>query len=83
MANPIGTVLSAALLLRYSLGQETAARAVEAAVEGALRDGARTADLVGKGEAFLSTEEMTAAILERLGGQGLGPAANLAKEGAG
>ena len=68
LANPIGTVLSAALLLRYSLGQETAARAVEAAVEGALRDGARTADLVGKGEAFLSTEEMTAAILERLGG---------------
>lgn len=66
LANPIGTVLSGALLLRYSLGHEEAARAVEGAVEGALRDGARTADLVREGEAFLSTEQMTAAILERL-----------------
>jgi 3-isopropylmalate dehydrogenase len=45
LANPIGTILSAAMLMRWSLGRADAADAVEAAVAGALDDGLRTADL--------------------------------------
>ncbi len=60
IANPVGTILSAALLLRYSLGLEREAQAVEAAVQGALSDGCRTADLGGT----LSTQEMTSEILK-------------------
>jgi 3-isopropylmalate dehydrogenase len=45
VANPIGTILSAAMLLRWSLGRDDAASAVEAAVSAALDDGFRTADL--------------------------------------
>ena len=48
-ANPIGTILSAAMLLRLSLGQVDAADAVEAAVSAALDDGYRTGDLAGAG----------------------------------
>ncbi len=70
-ANPIGTVLSAAMLLRLSLGREDAAAAVEAAVSGALDDGYRTADLVppGADEAAIhrvGTRAMTEAIVERI-----------------
>ncbi len=46
LANPLGTILSAAMMLRWSLGQGAAAEAVEAAVTGVLVDGLRTADLV-------------------------------------
>ncbi len=45
LANPYGTILSAALLLRYSLGLEQEARAVEAAVAAAIEQGVMTADL--------------------------------------
>ncbi|KAJ7228415.1 3-isopropylmalate dehydrogenase [Mycena pura] len=48
IANPIGTILSAAMLLRYSLGLEKSAKAVEDAVRKVLDDGVRTADLRGK-----------------------------------
>ncbi|MGZ8439068.1 MAG: 3-isopropylmalate dehydrogenase [Candidatus Limnocylindrales bacterium] len=48
-ANPIGTILSAAMLLRLSLGRPDAADAVEAAVSAALDTGYRTADLAGAG----------------------------------
>lgn len=61
-ANPCATILSAAMLLRYSLGMDTAADRVEAAVTAALVDGARTADLGGA----LSTREMGDAVLEAL-----------------
>ena len=44
-ANPIGTILSTAMLLRLSLGRDDAAAAIEAAVGGALDDGWRTGDL--------------------------------------
>jgi 3-isopropylmalate dehydrogenase len=73
LANPIGTVLSGAMLLRWSLGQEDAARAVESAVNDTLNDGVRTKDLLGPGEAdgdgvrVVGTQGMTEAILERLG----------------
>lgn len=64
IANPVGTILSAALLLRHSLGLESEAQAIERAVERALADGARTADL-GAAKP-LSTSGMADAILERL-----------------
>ena len=64
IANPIGTVLSVAMLLRHSLHLDAEAAAVEAAVDGALADGCRTVDL--SVENSLSTEEMKRAIVERL-----------------
>jgi 3-isopropylmalate dehydrogenase len=66
IANPVGTILSLALLLRYSLGLETEARAVETAVWQTLTDGCRTADLALPNQPALSTEDMTAEITERL-----------------
>jgi 3-isopropylmalate dehydrogenase len=62
IANPVGTILSAAMLLRHSLGKADEARAVERAVSEALADGARTADLGGS----LSTRAMADAVLDRL-----------------
>jgi 3-isopropylmalate dehydrogenase len=62
IANPVGTILSAALLLRHSLGLEAAARAVEQAVWEAVTNGARTPDLGGKA----STAEVTDAVLSLL-----------------
>jgi 3-isopropylmalate dehydrogenase len=62
LANPIGTILSTALMLRYSLHLESEAAAIETAVEAVITDGCRTADLGGK----MSTTEMTDAILARL-----------------
>jgi 3-isopropylmalate dehydrogenase len=61
IANPVGTILSAALLLRHSLGLEIEARAVEAAVAQALDQGLRTADIAAGGKA-VSTAEAGAAI---------------------
>lgn len=61
-ANPCATILSAAMLLRYSLGMEEAAGRIEAAVTAALVSGARTADLGGS----LSTDAMGDAVLKAL-----------------
>jgi len=61
-ANPCATILSAAMLLRYSLGMDEAADRIEAAVTAALVAGARTADLGGT----LSTEAMGDAVLKAL-----------------
>lgn len=62
IANPVGAILSAALLFRASLHLESEACAIEAAVERAINDGYRTVDLGGT----VGTEEMTNAILQRL-----------------
>jgi len=67
IANPIGTILSAALLLRHSLGLETEAQAIERAVIEAVTAGARTADIAVGSERKLSTREMGDAVLARLG----------------
>lgn len=64
IANPVGAILSAALLLRHSLQLEREAVAVEKAVDGALRAGCRTADL--QPVQALSTMQMAAAIVQRL-----------------
>lgn len=65
-ANPTGAILSAALLLRYSLNLENEAKAVESAVERVLADGARTADIAGKGGSPVSTSEYTQAVVAAL-----------------
>ncbi len=62
IANPMGTILSAALLLRYSLKWDEAARLIEQAVDQAITDGCRTADLGGS----LKTTQMTDEIIKRL-----------------
>lgn len=64
VANPIATILSAAMLLRHSLGLEAEAAAIETAVGQALDAGARTADLGG--ERPLSTAGMAEAVLAEL-----------------
>lgn len=66
IANPIGTILSAALLLRHSLGLEAEARTIEAAVSEVLAAGYRTADLAQGNQAALSTREMTGEIVGAL-----------------
>lgn len=62
IANPIGAILSAAMMLRHSFGLESEACAVEAAVDGAIAGGARTADLGGA----LTTRQMTDEIIKRI-----------------
>ena len=64
-ANPIATILSAAMMLRYSFDLGAEADAIEAAVDRVLNKGLRTADL-GGGEASLGCTEMTDAILAEL-----------------
>ena len=66
IANPMGTILSAAMLLRYSLKEDSAARGIENAVEQTLADGYRTADIYADGLKKLGTIEITAKIIERL-----------------
>lgn len=66
-ANPLGAVLSAALLLRYSLRLEDEARSIEAAVAAVLEDGYVTADLAPEGAAARTTEQVTSALYEKLG----------------
>jgi 3-isopropylmalate dehydrogenase len=62
IANPIGTILSAALMLRHSFKLEAEAEAVEKAVHQAITDGARTADLGGR----LTTRQMADEVIARL-----------------
>ncbi len=62
IANPLATILSAAMLLRHGLGLEPEAQAIEDAVDAALADGLRTADLGGDAR----TDAATEAILGKL-----------------
>jgi 3-isopropylmalate dehydrogenase len=62
VANPIGTILSAAMLMRHSLGLEAEAGAIEKAVDETITNGARTWDLGGK----LATRQMTNEIISRI-----------------
>ncbi|MEW5864954.1 MAG: 3-isopropylmalate dehydrogenase [Pseudomonadota bacterium] len=66
VANPLATILSAAMMLRHSLGQPEAAARIERAVAKTLADGYRTADLYTEGTRKVGTEEMGRAVLERL-----------------
>jgi 3-isopropylmalate dehydrogenase len=62
IANPVGTILSGAMLLRHTLSLEAEAAAIEDAVHRAIAEGARTKDLGGK----LSTRQMADEVLKRL-----------------
>jgi 3-isopropylmalate dehydrogenase len=66
VANPLATILSAAMMLRYSLGKPEAAARVEAAVSKVLRDGLRTADIHTEGCRRVSTLEMGDAVAAAL-----------------
>lgn len=66
IANPMATILSAAMLLRYSLKEEQAADAIEKAVSQALADGYRTPDLYRDGFKKVDTAGITQAIIERI-----------------
>ena len=65
-ANPLATILSAAMLLRYSFDMETEARAVENAVAAVLRDGYRTPDIYTEGTKRVGTREMGALVMARI-----------------
>ncbi|MDO4619916.1 MAG: 3-isopropylmalate dehydrogenase [Lachnospiraceae bacterium] len=67
IANPIATILSAAMLLRFSLDLDREADAVENAVRQVLADGYRTGDIMSEGCTQVGTAEMGDLILERMG----------------
>jgi 3-isopropylmalate dehydrogenase len=68
IANPYGTILSAAMLLRHSLGLESEARIVEDAVRAALEAGVRTADIAASGVAAVGSREAGDAVIARISG---------------
>jgi 3-isopropylmalate dehydrogenase len=67
-ANPLATILSVALLLRYSLKLENEARAIERAVDAVLEQGLRTPDLASSGRAAVSTTQMGEAVARAVQG---------------
>lgn len=66
IANPLATILSAAMMLRYSFEQEEAACRIEAAVKKVLQQGLRTVDIYSAGTTKVSTSEMGAAVVKAL-----------------
>ena len=66
IANPMGTILSAAMLLRYSLHAEEAAKAIESAIDKTLAEGYRTADIYSEGFKKIGTAEATEKIIKNL-----------------
>lgn len=66
VANPLATILSAAMMLRYSLNQAAAADKIEAAVKKVLKAGYRTADIFEPGTKKVGTREMGAAVVAAL-----------------
>jgi 3-isopropylmalate dehydrogenase len=67
VANPLATILSAAMMLRFSLNQESAAQRIEAAVQRVLAQGLRTADIHSEGTTRVGTAEMGQAVVKALG----------------
>ncbi|MGV0959500.1 MAG: 3-isopropylmalate dehydrogenase [Limnohabitans sp.] len=66
IANPLATILSAAMMLRFSLNQEEAAQRIEAAVQKVLAQGLRTGDIYSQGTTKVSTREMGDAVVKAL-----------------
>jgi 3-isopropylmalate dehydrogenase len=66
VANPLGAILSVAMMLRYSFKLEAEAASIESAVSAVLVSGARTRDLVRPGQSSLSTGEMGRAVIESI-----------------
>ncbi len=69
MANPIATILSVAMMLRYSLGLIKEAQSIEAAVEEVLNEGYRTYDIMAEGKMKVGTKEMGDLIAGKVGGR--------------
>ena len=67
LANPLATILSVAMMFRYTLGEEALADKVEAAVTAVLAEGVRTADIARDGGPSVSTGQMAQAVIEALG----------------
>ena len=67
IANPLATILSAAMMLRYSFEQEEAAARIEGAVKKVLQQGLRTVDIYSAGTTKVSTSEMGTAVVKALG----------------
>jgi len=74
IANPLGAILSAAMLLRHSFKLETEAASIESAVREVLGDGHRTRDLAAKGEHSISTGEMGELVAGRVRARAPNPA---------
>ena len=70
LANPLATILSAAMMLRFSLGQPQAAERIERAVGAVLAQGLRTADIAGPGATPVGTRSMGDAVVAQLARQG-------------
>jgi len=68
VANPMATILSAAMMLRYSLGLTKEAGTIESAVEKILDEGYRTSDIMGDGKTKVGTKEMGDLIAGKVGG---------------
>ncbi len=68
MVNPIATILSIAMMLRYSCGLSKEAQAIETAVEDVLNEGYRTYDIMSEGKTKMGTKEMGNHIAQKLGG---------------
>ena len=66
VANPIATILSFAMALRYSLDLDKEANALEKAVQDVLNDGLRTKDIISQGKKEVSTSQMGDAIISKL-----------------
>jgi 3-isopropylmalate dehydrogenase len=66
LANPIATIISMAMMLKYSLGLTQEARAVEKAIERVLEEGYRTYDIMGEGMQKVGTSKMGDLITERV-----------------
>ncbi len=69
IANPLGAILSAAMMMRHSFQLEAEARCIERAVSAVLTQGARTADLAGKSRSAISTAEMGRKVVEAVRSQ--------------
>ena len=67
VANPLATILSAAMMLRFSLNQEAAAQRIEAAVQSVLAQGLRTPDIHSAGTTKVGTVQMGDAVVKALG----------------
>ena len=65
-ANPIGTILAAAMMLRYSFDMAAEADAVEAAVDKVLKDGYRCGDILGESGTLVGCREMGSLIRQRI-----------------
>ena len=66
IANPIATILSAAMMLRFSFDLDQEADAIEEAVNKVLKEGCRTIDIMSEGKTQVGTAEMGSLIAERI-----------------